>query len=99
MCTPRDACVEQASRSALLACRDWSGEHDVESIMLPTLILRGEHEIAPIAKGCDELASRIPGARLVVIPGAGHKLTLEQPKAMAEAIASFLSELQEESSE
>ncbi len=79
----------------LIACRDWSGEHDVESISVPTLILRGEHELGMIATGCDELANRIEGARRVVIPGAGHKLPIEQPEAMAEAITSFLSQVQE----
>jgi pimeloyl-ACP methyl ester carboxylesterase len=36
---------------------------------------------------------RIPDARLVVIPGAGHKLPIEQPEALTEAIVRFLGEV------
>ena len=79
----------------LIACRDWSALHDVASVAVPTLVLRGEHELDAIAAGCDELASQIEGARLVVIPGAGHKLPIEQPEALAEAVASFLAEIAE----
>ena len=79
----------------LIACRDWSGDHDVESIAVPTLLVRGEHEFEAIVSGCDELANRIEGARVVVIPGAGHKLPIEQPEALTEAVVGFLAEIAE----
>lgn len=80
----------RAQLGDFIACREWGGDHSVESIAVPTLVLRGEHEYEAIASECEELARRIPGAQLVVIPGAGHKLPIEQPEALAEAVAAFL---------
>ena len=39
------------------------------------------------------LASGISGARQVVVPKCGHRVALEQPEALAEAVLGFLSEL------
>ena len=36
------------------------------------------------------LVEGLPRAELVVIPGAGHSVHLEQPEATADAIASWL---------
>ena len=79
----------RAQLGDFIACRDFRGD-GVESISVPTLVLRGEHEYEAIASECEELARRIPGARVVVIPGAGHKLPLEQPEALTEAVVAFL---------
>jgi pimeloyl-ACP methyl ester carboxylesterase len=35
------------------------------------------------------MAAAIPGARLVVAPGAGHMTPMEQPAAFAAALAVF----------
>ena len=39
------------------------------------------------------LHERIAGSQLVVVPGAGHMVMLEQPAAAAEAVAYFLTSL------
>jgi pimeloyl-ACP methyl ester carboxylesterase len=36
------------------------------------------------------MAARIPGARLVVIPGAGHSPNLDRPDEFDAALAAFL---------
>jgi len=66
-----------------------------QAIAVPTLVVRGEHEYEAIMSSCDELVRRIDGARLVVIPGAGHKLPIEQPEALTEAVVRFLAEIAE----
>jgi pimeloyl-ACP methyl ester carboxylesterase len=38
------------------------------------------------------MAETIPGARIVVVPGAGHMIHLEQPAAFRAALLPFLSE-------
>jgi pimeloyl-ACP methyl ester carboxylesterase len=62
----------------------------VHEIALPTLILCGEEDRMTPLKYSEYLRDRIPGARLVVIPRAGHMVMLEQPRAVNEAIAEFL---------
>lgn len=44
----------------------------------PTLVLHGEHDFVPLACAA-HVAEAIPGARLVVLPGAGHFSYLERP--------------------
>jgi pimeloyl-ACP methyl ester carboxylesterase len=49
----------------------------------------GEHDaITPPAEAA-AMAAAIPGARLVVAPGAGHMTPMEQPAAFAAALAAF----------
>lgn len=58
------------------------------SLDVPTLVVHGEEdEIVPPAMG-RELAGRIPGARLLLVPGMGHNDALEREEVLA-AIASF----------
>jgi len=57
----------------------------------PVLLLRGsEDHGANMAEGLRELERRLPDARRVEIPGAGHALTHEAPEALAEAVEAFL---------
>ena len=58
-------------------------------IAVPTLVLVGaddERFIAPT----DYMAAKIPGARKVVIPDAGHGPNINQPAAFNQAMADFL---------
>jgi pimeloyl-ACP methyl ester carboxylesterase len=73
-----------------LAWRDWDGEGLLGSIAAPTLVVQGEDEQAERAEQAELLASRIAGARKVSIPGAGSRIALEQPDALAEAVLAFL---------
>ena len=56
---------------------------------VPTLVLVGEHDVLLRAPS-DRLADAIPGAKLVVIPGAGHSPQIEAPTAWFEAVTDFL---------
>jgi pimeloyl-ACP methyl ester carboxylesterase len=60
------------------------------SISYPTLVLVGDGDelIAPALS--EELATGIPGARLVVVPDCGHLSTLERPEAVNAALAAWL---------
>jgi pimeloyl-ACP methyl ester carboxylesterase len=46
-----------------------------------------------MAAQAELLATRIPRARKVVIPKCGHRASLEQPEALANAVLEFLAEL------
>jgi pimeloyl-ACP methyl ester carboxylesterase len=59
-------------------------------VRCPTLILKGEHTDEFLRTAAESAASRIPGAELGTIAGAGHLAPMEQPEAVAEAILGFV---------
>ena len=66
---------------------DYTGA--LPSVRLPTTLVVGEHDgVLPGAMA--ELASRIPNARLELIPAAGHLPNLEQPQRFNDALARHL---------
>ncbi len=70
--------------------RDRAGLVDV-----PTLVLVGaEDRVTPPALSA-ELARLVPGARLEVIPGAGHLSNLEQSQAFDRLLDEFVTSLQD----
>jgi 2-succinyl-6-hydroxy-2,4-cyclohexadiene-1-carboxylate synthase len=56
---------------------------------LPLALLAGEHDTRFTALAL-ALAERVPGARARVVPGAGHNLVLENPRAVAAELAAAL---------
>ena len=61
----------------------------LESVRVPTLVLIGEQDIWQ-AEPAEILAKRIPGARIVRIPGGGHLLNLTSPQEFDAALRSFV---------
>lgn len=59
-------------------------------LRLPALVVVGEHDEATPVASAEALRDAIPGARLVVLPGAAHIPTVEQPEAVTEALRGFL---------
>jgi 3-oxoadipate enol-lactonase len=77
---------------ALLAMRD---RHDSTGLLptlagLPTLVVVGEEDAIIPPEGARRLAGAIPGARLVVISGAGHLPPVERPSETTAALREFL---------
>jgi len=62
-------------------------------IQCRTLVLVGQEDPSTPPKVAYELAEAIPNAKIVVIPGASHIVTIEAPAAVNEALRSFLKEL------
>ncbi|HEV2768179.1 MAG TPA: alpha/beta hydrolase [Acidimicrobiales bacterium] len=63
--------------------------HALEHLQVPTLVVVGEHD-ASFLQACRRLAATIPGARLVVVAGAGHSPQHEAPEAWRHSVLSFL---------
>jgi pimeloyl-ACP methyl ester carboxylesterase len=62
-------------------------------IAVPTLVVWGEHDPwIPVQRG-RELARRIPGARLQLLPAAGHLVQEDEPEELARLLAGHLSAL------
>lgn len=51
----------------------------LSTLNIPALLLTGEFDMPDFRRGAEMLAQQIRGARLVVIPRAGHLAPLEQP--------------------
>lgn len=62
---------------------------ELPRIQAPSLVVVGEQDEA-FRRAADVLASRLPKARQVVIPGAGHVVTIEEPEAVLQAMLEFL---------
>ncbi|MBI4410704.1 MAG: alpha/beta fold hydrolase [Gemmatimonadetes bacterium] len=62
----------------------------LHEVRAPTLVIIGDRDAEALRALADTLAARIPGARKVVIPGAGHLTNVEAPEAFNRALLAFL---------
>ena len=65
---------------------------DLPKIRVPTLIVVGDQDVATIPAQSERIHAQIAGSRLVVIPGAGHTSTVEEPEAINKVLLEFLAE-------
>lgn len=61
-----------------------------EEIRVPTLVLQGEADRLVSAAVARDLAHRIPGATLTLVPGGSHMLPATHPELVARDIHAFL---------
>jgi pimeloyl-ACP methyl ester carboxylesterase len=61
------------------------------AVAVPTLVLVGADDRAFLAPS-EYMAARIPGARLVILDGAGHAANIDQPDPFNQAVLGFLTE-------
>lgn len=59
-------------------------------INVPTLVIVGDEDVVTPPSDAEFLAEHIPGAALVIIPGAGHLTNIETPEAFNAALEPFL---------
>ena len=62
---------------------------DLPRIQAPTLVITGEGDPLIPAENSRLIASRIPGAQLVLLPEASHFFWIEQPRETAAALIRF----------
>ena len=81
---------------ALSAMRDRAGSESLLPTLagLPTLVIAGEADGLTPPDQARAMAQLIPGARLSILPGAGHLPPVEQPAATTHAIREFLDGLE-----
>jgi 3-oxoadipate enol-lactonase len=80
----------EAYFAQLQAVIAWEAYSRLAQIAAPTLVIHGENDrLVPMENG-RRIAARIPGAKLVIIPGASHIFTTDQPAAAQAAILDFL---------
>ena len=82
--------TEQGYTAQLQGILAWTSFDRLGEIKAPTLVIHGQtDELVPPGNG-RLIASRIPGAKLVMIPHASHLYTTDQPEMSDEAILDFL---------
>jgi len=64
----------------------------LEHITCPTLVVRAEKSKVLSREIAEQMVDRLPNARYVEIPDAGHQVPLHQPIAFSDAIRAFLAE-------
>ena len=80
------------------AARGMLTQHDARvmvslpGIAVPALVLVGADD-KPFLAASDYMAAKIPGAKKVVIPDAGHAANIDQPAAFNAAVLGFLADL------
>jgi pimeloyl-ACP methyl ester carboxylesterase len=74
----------------LLACAGFDVTEQIGDVCQPTLVICGADDRMTPTRDAQFLAGMIPGAQIEIIPNAGHMVMLEQPQAVAAALAAFL---------
>ena len=70
---------------------DRAGVYDqLDRIATPTLVLVGDEDVATVPAKAESLHQAISGSKLVVVPGAGHSASIEQPVLVTRALEDFL---------
>jgi len=82
---------------ALAAMRDRPDSTELLPALegLPTLVVVGAEDTITPPAAAEAMAKAIPGARLAVVPGAGHLAPLEQPEAFNQHLQTLLVRLGE----
>lgn len=65
----------------------------LNEIKVPTLVMAGREDFIFPPEHQEELAARIPNARLVLIDRAGHNPQDEQPAEVIRIVKSFLADV------
>lgn len=85
------AAVPEAAYRATVRClTTFNRRDDIARIAAPTLLIAGERDPLAPPKTMERMRDAIRGARLVVLPGAGHLAHLEYPAAFNAALRDFL---------
>ena len=84
----RNRFVVEAATMASLG--DWDFRPLLARLEMPALGLEGEETQVPLEPP-REWAKRLSGARMLLIPRAGHEMFVDQPAAFLEVAEQFLS--------
>ena len=82
---PRDAFLRQLDAGARHDTRDRLG-----ALTVPTHVIAGEHDLLVPAWKSEEMAQRIPGAKLSVVPRAPHGINVERAEEFNALVLEFL---------
>ena len=84
----RSGPIRMARATVQVLRKDW--RHKLPAIAAPTLVVWGEHDRVCNPRIGEQIAAAVPGARMVVIPGAGHNPMWEKPADFDREVLGFL---------
>src|SRR5882724_11933979 len=87
--THRDATGLARAARGMLTQRDARVIESLPGVAVPSVVIVGAND-TPFLAASDYMAAKIPGAKKVVIPDAGHSANIDQPDAFNEALLNFL---------
>lgn len=77
-------------RQAAAALQNYNGLDDAQRIVCPTLVLLGTRDALIPASAAAEFRAAIPHARVDVIRGGQHDMSLQQPRMICDHVWSFV---------
>ena len=72
------------------ALRDYDAEPWLSEVRCPTLVIVGRDDVVTPVEQSELIARRIPGAKLLIVDGAGHLVLYERPDEVNSAIEGFV---------
>jgi pimeloyl-ACP methyl ester carboxylesterase len=85
----RDATGLARAARGMLTQRDARVIESLPAVAVPSIVIVGADD-TPFLAASDYMAAKIPGAKKVVIEGAGHSANIDQPAAFNAALLGFL---------
>jgi 3-oxoadipate enol-lactonase len=79
--------------ASLEVLRDTDLSAQAAHVRAPALVIAGESDVATPPVRVQRLAAALARSRYGTLPAAGHLFPIEQPEAVAEALAGFIEEL------
>jgi pimeloyl-ACP methyl ester carboxylesterase len=85
----RDATGLARAARGMLTQKNARVIESLPNIAVPSVVIVGAND-TPFLAASDYMAAKIPGAKKVVIEGAGHSANIDQPEAFNAALVGFL---------
>ena len=82
-------------RQEAAAAKDDQIVLQLAELRTPVVVIHGDADVPVPLEQAQALTAGVPGARIVVLPGVGHRPWMEHPGATIGAIPSFLTEASE----
>jgi pimeloyl-ACP methyl ester carboxylesterase len=82
-------CTPEIEAQLYQTARDFDGLHHILACKTPMLLVFGEKSDSPGISFAEPIALAAPQRRVVVVPGGGHLLPMEQPEEIARLAVEF----------
>ena len=79
----------ETAHQTMAGLTGWTSHDRLPEIRMPTLILHGDRDVLIPVENAHVLAARIPGARLHIVPGAGHGYPAQDPVGIHQMVTDF----------